>query len=928
MTPSGEPHSVGALPLPPLLTLAGATPLVGRTAVWQVLESAWAAVRGRARQVVLVPGEVGTGKTRLITEFARHVHADGGAVLFGTCSEHPAVPYQPFGDALGHLLTAWDPDTVVERLGDDGAELGRLLLGRRDPRAASAPPVDPDLERARLFGAVVGSVRALAVAQPVLLVLDDMQWATRPTIDVLLQLLQDQRLTDVLVIVSYRSAPADIDEPLRGALPELRRTPGVGRVPVHGFDRQGVRAFVTAAGGRPDAARFDGVVDELARLTDGNVFLLVELWQHLLDTGSLVWSGSGWVALGPVGGSTTPDGVREVVGVWLARLDATTRRLLELAAVIGPTFDTALLAGVADLPVEVVLDGLDAAARSRMIGEYGPGGHRFGHELIRRAVYDDLGGTDRRTLHLAVARRLAATPTGGPSGEIATHLRAAMPLVEPAEVARAVLAAADAAMAALAYDDAVHFLDTVLELVPDVGTEVLLRSADAMMRAGDVARAKQRCLEAFGGAHRRGDDDQAVAAALAFSEACWRDSRDAATAVDLLRRIQPSAADEGERIKLQASLTRALALSGDGEAARVLGEDVLASARCVDDAAVRRLAFDAVSYVPWRPQSIDGQLATMRDAATIARAAGDLEWENHATSKALYGEILAGDLASARRTAARHHELAASVGQPIFRVLDAQAHAMLAIAEGRFSDAERLAGEADELVGVLSDGPSGYGVQLFAIRREQGRLDEARPVVEAIARLGEAGATWRSALTVMYAELGMLDEAAAELDLLTADRCALVPRDALWLGSLSFLADACCLVGHEDGARVVYGELLAWRGRIVQVGHLLAAHGAVDRFLGELAAVIGRDSEAAIHLAAAVRIDTAAQMPVWVAHSQLAHGRFLARGGGGEDTEHARALLAAAHATAERLGMATVVAQAAAAGDARRCAAARRHRRG
>ena len=144
-----------------------------------------------ARQVVLVPGDVGTGKTRLITEFARHVHAGGGAVLFGTCSEHPAVPYQPFGDALGHLLTAWRPRRRRSTASATTAsELGRLLLGRRDPRPAVAPPVDPDLERARLFGAVVGAVRALAAAQPVLLVLDDMQWATRPTIDVLLQLLQ------------------------------------------------------------------------------------------------------------------------------------------------------------------------------------------------------------------------------------------------------------------------------------------------------------------------------------------------------------------------------------------------------------------------------------------------------------------------------------------------------------------------------------------------------------------------------------------------------------------------------------------------------------------------------------------------------------------------------------------------------------------
>ena len=225
----------------------------------------------------------------------------------------------------------------------------------------------------------------------------------------------------------------------------------------------------------------------------------------------------------------------------------------------------------------------------------------------------------------------------------------------------------------------------------------------------------------------------------------------------------------------------------------MLGEDALESARALDDPYARRLAFDAMSYVPWSPPRLEGQLAVMREAADLAVAEGDVEWEAHAVCKTLYGEILTGDLAGARATAVRHHQLAARVGQPLFRALDCQAHALLAVGEGRFADAETLATEADELGRSLSGAPSGgYGVQLFSLRREQGRLDEARPVVEAVARLGRSGSTWRSALAVLYAELGLHDEAAAEIDVLHADRLAAVPRDALWHGSLSYLADACC----------------------------------------------------------------------------------------------------------------------------------------
>ena len=159
----------------------------------------------------------------------------------------------------------------------------------------------------------------------------------------------------------------------------------------------------------------------------------------------------------------------------------------------------------------------------------------------------------------------------------------------------------------------------------------------------------------------------------------------------------------------------------------------------------------------------------------------------------------------------------------------------------------------------------------------------------------------------MYAELGLHDEAAAEIDVLHADRLAAVPRDALWHGSLSYLADACAAVGHRDGAAAVYDELIGWRGLVVQVGHLLAANGAVDRYLGKLAALLGHDREAEIHFEAALRLDVGGRHAgVARPHpARLRAGRCSARGQPrGED------LLRAALTTAERLGMATVAAAA------------------
>jgi DNA-binding CsgD family transcriptional regulator len=204
-----------------------------------------------------------------------------------------------------------------------------------------------------------------------------------------------------------------------------------------------------------------------------------------------------------------------------------------------------------------------------------------------------------------------------------------------------------------------------------------------------------------------------------------------------------------------------------------------------------------------------------------------------------------------------------------------------------------------------------YGVQLFSLRRLQGRLEEARPTVEAVARLGEAGATWRPALAVLYAELGELDAAAALLRSLLADGLRAVTRDALWWGTLSYLADTCAAVGDGEAAAALHAEFLPCAGLVVQVGSFLAAYGAADRYLGMLAALLGRPEEAEDHFQAALALETRAEMPVWVAQTRLAYGRFLAERGGSVEGGQARELLSQAHQEAQRLGMLTVARQAA-----------------
>ena len=911
-----------AVPLPRLLSIEAPFPFVPRRDPWTALEQAWAAGCTGERRIVLLGGDAGAGKTRLVTEFAGRVHRQGGIVLYGGCSDRLAAPYQPFAEAIEHLVRALPADGLNELVAARTADLGRLapsLAAALGP-VASAGGDDPDGVRYRLFGAVSSLLTSVSARHPLLLVLDDLQWGGRPTVQLLDHLCRDSSPGRVVIVGAYRAAAAEVSEPLREALPDLRRKPGVVRVGLGAFDREEIGRFVDAVGGRAGDPTLEAVADLLAAQTDGNAFLMGELWRHLVDAGYIVQGRSAWRAARPLDDVPSPEGVREVVEARLARLPEETRRVLELAAVSGTVFAVPVVADALGADQRDVLGAFDPAVRAGLVEEAGAGEHRFAHVLVRRSVVDNLGPAARRGYHLDLGRALERTGRASVS-EIAHHLTEAVPLVAADEAVAVARRAAAEATAAVAFDDAARHLEAVLPLVAAGRShcELLLELADARMRAGDVAAALERCLECGTVAEAAGEPELVVASALAYDDANWRAALHGGTSEQLLRRSLPLATDATTRVQVEAALSRALTFSGRGGEARDLGDRALAAAREMGDHAAMRVAISSLLFAPWTAASIDRQLALARELAERAGAEDDLEWQIGALSKVLYGLITLGEIDEVREAVRGFTELTERSGQPLFGVLSLQARGVLAVGEGRFADAETLAERANALSTFLSgtDAEGGYGVQLFTLRREQGRLDEARPLVEAVASMGQEGETWRPALAVLYAELGLLDDAARELSHLMADDLAGVARDGLYAASLSYLADTAVALGDVSAAEVLYRELLPYRHLVVQVGHFLAAYGSADRYLGELAVLAGRSRDAETHFEAALRLDQRARMPVWSAHSQLAYGRFFASRGQTGDHDRAMGLLSSAAETARTLGIGAVAGPAAAAGSRR-----------
>jgi DNA-binding CsgD family transcriptional regulator len=234
--------------------------------------------------------------------------------------------------------------------------------------------------------------------------------------------------------------------------------------------------------------------------------------------------------------------------------------------------------------------------------------------------------------------------------------------------------------------------------------------------------------------------------------------------------------------------------------------------------------------------------------------------------------------------------------------------AVIALCDGRLHEAEVFARRSyewnDRLTGRDVSGV--YGIQMFSIRREQGRLAELAPVTRILAGEAREG-PWLPGLVALLAELGMEAEARRELTRLAADGLDRF-RESLWLASLAYLADACAAVGDRAVAALVYPELEPLQGTNVMIGHGVACYGAADRYLGMLAAILGDPERAEAHFERAMELNRRMGAVTWLAHTAYEFGRFLlARGRG--DRDQAQELLGEAATLAERIGMPALLAR-------------------
>ena len=419
--PVPSPHVVLGLPSPDRLGKAGSAPFVGREQELRVLRAVWEQCREGERQLVLLKGEAGAGKTRLVVEFAATLPA-GVTVLYGRCENGMDAGYQPFVEALGHYVAACPPEHLRRLVEKAGAALVRLVpeLPRYLPQQLLPGLAEVNGDARQLFRAVTSFLAAVASGGSVVLVVEDLQWAAPDDLVLLRHVVRNLEAAPVLVVASYRGE--DAGPALCDVLAGLSREPAIHRLTLGGLDGEAVGELVSAATG----TQLDEAGLRLTRAlwaeTDGNAFLLTQLLRALLDA-----TGDGRaLTVDDLSAVGVPSAVVEGIAARRAGLSEPAKRTLDLASVIGEEFELSVLEAVGGLDTDEILNALEEASRAGLAFEVPGtiGRYRFAHALTRDAVLAALGSTRRARLEErihGVALRPVETSKG--NGERSRHRR-------------------------------------------------------------------------------------------------------------------------------------------------------------------------------------------------------------------------------------------------------------------------------------------------------------------------------------------------------------------------------------------------------------------------------------------------------------------------------------------------------------------------
>ncbi|HEV7652595.1 MAG TPA: AAA family ATPase [Actinophytocola sp.] len=868
--------------------------LVGRSWPRELLSGAVGSACAGAGGLVLVTGEPGIGKTRLLSELDQIASDAGARLVRGTCWEGDGAPaFWPWIQVLRACLREGDPAGLA-RL--DGVDEALRLVAERP-----ADPGHADLDQTRfpLFDAVATLLRVVAAGRPLVVVLDDLHWADLGSLRLLDFLARGLPGEPLLVAGGYRDAELAADSEAGGLLAGLAARAHM--LALSGLDTEEVGVLLAATTG---ATPTEDTAAAIRGRTAGNPLFVRELGRLLAARGRL----SDVDIRGAL-----PEGVRAVLRRRLARLSHSCHALLEVAAVVGADVGMDVLAAVAGSPLREVAERLDEAERARLVTPVEPGRYAFGHDLVRDTLCAGLPSARRAELHGRIGAALEDLDPGAVAALAHHFTEAAAGGADTADKAvdysrRAGRLALDA----LAYEQAADHFQRALELRRDPGARIdlLLARGDALLRCGNLVTARADFTAAANVARAEHRPDDLARAALGFAAGLsgfevrlWD-----ATQIDLLEEALAALGDGYPVLRASTMARLSVSLSfvaSPGRRVR-LAEDAVALARQAGDEVALAQALAGHCDAIAGPAEVPVRLAEAGEIVAIAQRVRDRGLELLGRRLSVVALLETGDTAAADTEIAAFERVATAIRQPLYSWYVPLWRGMRAHLRGDLAEVRRCAGDAAR-VGAAAESRNARVLSIVldnwaAVEEGELAVPFAEMVGELVDELPELAPGGAGSLLDLFPCQPLTPAVTAAMDNI-AELIPRFPVDSEWMSSMCFAAWSVVDAGHRGAAAVLYDVLSPHAHRFAVDGIAVGSHGCAARHLGALAHLLGRYEDAEEHFELALAANRRALSPLLVAHTRRQYGAMLIDRGGPENAERAGELLRAALAGYREMGL-------------------------
>ncbi|MBI1817887.1 MAG: AAA family ATPase [Deltaproteobacteria bacterium] len=890
---------------------------VGRTEELATLhKAADDACAGHGR-LILLSGEPGIGKTRTAEELAAYARHLGARSLWGRCYEGEGAPaFWPWVQIVRSAADKVGASELHTLFAASDAELVQLVpeFRERIPELPSAPVLDPNQARERIFDSMGRFLTHLSEQQPLVVIIDDLQGADLPSallVQFIVELLAQQPATRLLLVIACRAAALTARTPLGDVLAGLTQPNGHAHLHLGGLSQAEVTRFVATHAG----VEAPGVVaTQLYQVTEGNPLFLKEVVQLIQREGHWPQDGA------PV---ALPSTVSAVIGRRLASLSPSCRQLLAAAAVIGRDFRATVVGEVVALDASTtsVATLLEEGMQHQIVGPTeGADVYRFSHALMRETLYAELLAGRRQQLHRRAGEALERTPEIGELlTEVAHHFLAAGTAADLRKAAVYAQRAAERALTLLAYEEAVRLADLGLAVLDRLDEardlsrcELLLTLAHAQKVAIDTATSRATFGQAATLARSLRTPDLFARAVLGTR---WRldigntDADGVRLLKEALEGLGPD--DSLLRAKVLAALADALLATLDVETfthAAELSREAVVVARRVGDPQGLSDALETWISCACLPENLDERLAAVNELVALGETQRSTEIAAKASRMRLGCLFDLGDVAGAERELEHLARCAATLRLPHWLYWVLYWRTTLATFRGRFADAGRLALEALDL-GQRAKEP--FAFQMFSIQGGFPLLLQGQVPANYGDTMGQpiADMAWnwgmRTALLYLAQAVGDEASARAQFEACAAHDFTDISRTNRLL-ALAVLSEFAAHFNDTRRAALLYPRLLPFKTRNVPD----PSWGSVARFVGLTAATLGRVDEAAQHFEDAIAHNSRMGARPHLALTQTDYARLLFERHAAGDRMKASALLDAAVATASELGMKPLLAKA------------------